>query len=148
MGHKIHPEAKDYAQLEEINPLVSAFSRAVQHAVAHDPVEAQKVHAAKTSVDDDVLKEIHDNFQSFADHLRYYKADQGRGINNLLTFSIKNHFMQVVRRAVSDDKLAVHVPASLATDSNADLLDKYKLRDLASVVRLAATPAVKPTLKF
>ncbi len=143
MGHRIHADKEDYAQLDAISPLMSAFSRAVQQAVANDPESRQKVKAASNTHDDAVLAEINDSFQSYADHQRYYKADHSCSINNLLTYSLKNHFMQIVRRAVADEQLAAYVPAALATESNADLLDKYKLRDMASVVRAASVPSVK-----
>lgn len=141
MIHKLNVEKEDFDRLEEIKPLVSAFNRAVQFSLAATPEARSKIAAITTPEDNREFMEIAEVYQSFADQERYYNAEQARSIHTVMALSLKDHFMSIVRRAVTDQKLAAHVPAELANERNIALLDKYKLPALAAVVRAAAPGA-------
>lgn len=50
-------------------------------------------------------------------------------------------FVRAARRAGhADEKLAGLLPAALATQDNAALFDKYEMKDLAAVVKIALRP--------
>jgi len=138
MFHRLHVEKEDFDHLEEIKPLISAFNRAVQFNVV-TPEGREKIAAATTPADNQEFMEIVDSYQNFAAHERYYDTKEATSLHAVLTMSLKDQFMSVVRRAVPDEQLRGYVPDALATERNAALLDKYRLPALAAIVRSAAS---------
>ncbi|MGZ9097828.1 MAG: hypothetical protein ACXW30_05985 [Micavibrio sp.] len=139
MIHRLHVEKEDFDHLEEIKPLVSAFNRAVQFTVAATPEGREKIAAVTTPADNQEFMEIVDCYQIFAADERCYDTREANILHAVLTMSLKDQFMSVIRRAVPDEQLRGYVPDALATERNAVLLDKYKLPALAAIVRSASS---------
>jgi hypothetical protein len=106
------------------------------------PEGRNRVKDVTTLADEQEFTEIAEVYQSFAEHERYYDSKEANSIHAVMTMSLKDHFMSIIRRAVPDEQLAAHVPPALAHERHVALLEKYRLPALAAIVRSASPKPV------